>query len=158
MDQLTAPAWQTAYANRYSKEVERHYCARLVRLLECHDLGPIVVTGGNDPVDLIIAGIPVELKVSRAYPDPQSGIKTRYQALLRDPKNHHYLNGDVLIFLTVDPADRLHPFVIPRCVLGNRRKITITSHPETYTGQWTPYLRAYEYLTPDYSVDKRELS
>lgn len=157
MEPLTEHAWQTDYANRYSKEVERHYCARLVGLMEDLDLGPVVVTSGNHPVDLIVAGIPVELKVSRAHPDPWSGVKTRYQALLRDPNNNHYLSGDVLIFLTVDPADRIFPFVIPRCALGNRRKITITSHPLSYSGQWRPYFHAFDYLQPA-GDDQRQLS
>lgn len=148
MEPLTEHAWQIDYANRYSKDVERHYCARLVGLLEDLDLGPVAVTGGNDPVDLIIAGIPVELKVSRAHRHPCQPGKIRYQALLRDPKNHHYLNGSILILLAVDPDDRLFPFVIPRAALGARRTIEITSHPLAYSGQWRPYFHAFHYLQP----------
>lgn len=138
--------WKTAYSNHYSKEVERHYRARLVRLLEQHGIGPIAVCPENDPVDLLINGYAVELKVARAHPQPSGGKKNRFQALLRDANNGHHLNGDYIILLAVTADDQLHPFIIPTGHVGDRKTIEITSEPTRYHGQWAPYLGAYDYL------------
>lgn len=142
--------WRLAYANRYSKEVEGHYRGRLVAGLEALGLGPVEVCGANDPIDLVVGGHAVELKVTRATEKTKGG-KTRreyYQALLHDPGNRHNLNGDLVIVLCVDRADRLWPFVIPRLLIGSRRTVEITSHPKDYRGQWARYLEAWALLGP----------
>jgi hypothetical protein len=129
-----------------TKQVEAHYRARLVRLLTARGIAPLAVRPANDPVDLDIAGYPVELKVARAHPHKSGGKLQRYQALLRDPENRHYLNGTYLILLCVDPDDRLWPFVIPTRQLASQRTITISSHPSSYAGRWAPFLNAFDYF------------
>jgi hypothetical protein len=129
-----------------TKTVEAHYRARLVRVLERRGIGPVAVRPENDPVDLDIAGYPVELKVARAHAHPAGGKPTRFQALLRDHGNGHHLNGEFVILLCVDREDRLYPFVIPTGLLASQRTLEITSHPERYTGKWAPYLRAWDYF------------
>lgn len=143
MDQERAK-WAVAYAKHHSKEVERHYRARLVRGLDCMGIGPMAVMGENDPFDLIIAGHPCELKVARARAkDHKLQV---YQASIHDPAHRHKLNGDIVIVLCVDHKDRLWPYVIPRAEVGGRRTVEITSHPRRYRGQWHPYLEAWGQL------------
>lgn len=139
-----AAKWRMAYATKHSKEVERHYRARLVRGLEMLGIGPVAVMGENDPVDLLIAGWACELKVARARAKDHK--KEVYQALMHDRKNGHRLSGDVVILLCVDRKDRLWPYLIPRAAVGERRTVEVTSHPQRYRGQWQQYLEAWDVL------------
>lgn len=144
--------WAVRLAYENTKEIERHYRARLIRALERMGIGPIAVAGENDPVDLYIGevGQGVELKVARARERPRADHSRPraeyYQGLLWDRGNGHYLNGDLLILLCVDPEDHLWPFVVPRDKLGNRRTIEITSAPAKYRGQWAPFLGRLDLL------------
>lgn len=137
-----------------TKEVESHYSGRLIRALEALGIEPIAVNGANAPVDLSVAGWAVEVKIARARERPRAGGKDRaeyYQALLWEPRTEargrrRVLNGEIVIVVCVDPEDRLWPFVIPRCAIGSRRTIEITSRPDRYAGQWARFLGAFDYL------------
>lgn len=136
-----------------TKSVERHYRARLIRMMEGLGIGSIAVCGANDPVDLLVAApsgrdgvrsYAVELKVSRAARQSNGRHTQRYQALLQG--NGHHLNGDLVIFLCVDPEDRLWPFVIPTALVAGQATLAVTSHPRTYQGRWAPFLGAFDYF------------
>lgn len=137
-------------ANAHTKEIERSYRGRLVRALEGMGIGPVAVTGENDPVDLYIDGKAIEIKIARARERPRGdGFKPRpeyYQALLWDHANGHFLDGDLVVMICVDRSDRLWPFVIPRAAIEKRRTIEITSAPENYQGRWAPYLGRLDLL------------
>jgi len=128
-----------------SKVVEKHYRARFVRVLEARGIGPVAVCGANDPVDLLIAGHAVELKVCRSR-RKRDRCGEYYQALLHDVSNNHRLNGDLVVVLCVNREDELYPYIIPRRVLGARRTVEITSAPGRYGGQWAGYLDAFQHF------------
>jgi len=132
------------YSPALSKQVEGHYRARFIRLMEVYDVGPVAVCGANDPVDLLIAGQSVELKVCRVRRKRRRG--EYYQALLYDLSNRHHLNGDLVVMLCVNREDELYPYIIPRRAVGARRTLEITSSPEEYSGQWAKYLNAFEHF------------
>lgn len=113
-------------------------------MLDQIGIGPVGVRPANDPVDLDVAGHPVELKVSRAHAQPSGRKTTRFQAELRGKR--HGLNGNLLILLCVDRDDRLWPYIIPVRELADQRTIEITSHPTRYRGKWRRYLRAWDLL------------
>lgn len=141
------------FGRERTKEVETHYSGRLIRGLEALGIGPIAVNGANDPTDLSIAGLAVEVKIARARERPRPDGQNRaeyYQALLWEPKtekrSRRVLNGSVVILVCVDLDDRLWPFVIPRSAIGSRRTLEITSSPDRYGGQWARFLGAFDFL------------
>lgn len=146
--------WRVARAFANTHDIERHYRARLIWMLEAESIGPIAVQGEQNGFDLLIAGYAVELKIARARARPRadgspSAIRPEYyQALMQDLKNHHHLNGQVVIVVCVDRGDQLWPYVIPRQAVGSRRTIEISSHPTAYKGQWATWLKAWWVLDP----------
>lgn len=96
----------------------------------------------NCPFDLWVADASgraarVEVKTSLYHQTPKGG---RYQSNLR--KNDQ---ADLLIFLLKNGV--YWPFVIPTHIIGQRRHIAIWSAcPGDHTGQWQPYLRAWQHL------------
>ncbi len=127
-----------------SKAVERGYRPVAIRLLReagIPDLR-IHVCGNNDPVDLIVNGLAVELKIAR---DSRKRPGPYFRFLLRDHNNNHYLNGHYLYLLCVYDSTCC-AFIIPTERVGKRRTIEITSDPFTYGGQWAMYRNAFDYL------------
>jgi len=97
------------------------------------------------PFDLWVAdgqgrGARVEVKLSTCRLASR-GRGHRFQANIRRHKDA----ADVLIFIARNGRD--WPFVIPMGQVGSRRNIAIWSAcPGNYTGQWAPYLEAWDYL------------
>jgi len=82
----------------------------------------------------------LEIKISRYHQAKKGRSGGRYQADVR-----HHNQADLLIFIARNSQD--WPFVIPMADIAPRRNIALWSyHPEDYTGQWAPYLQAWEYL------------
>jgi len=135
-----------------TKAVERQYKPYALALLQAagFDLLQIGVCGATAPVDLVVNGYQVELKVSRCNSKAASWNGHRrehyYKALLRDHANHHFLNGHFVLLLCVLPTSELCPFVIPTWAVGDRRTIEITSDPFTYNGRWAHYRGAFHLL------------
>lgn len=80
----------------------------------------------------------MEAKLARHSQDQRG--RDRYQAAIY---NH---TADVLIFIARN-EDGDYPFIIPMSDVVPRRNISIWSrNPEEYSGQWAPYLNAWERL------------
>lgn len=132
-----------------TKQIERQYRPAILDLLRAAGIPrlQIGVCGANAPVDLVVNGHLVEVKIARNRRKARgNGHRPFYfQALLRDHNNHHYLNGNYVLLICVLETE-LCPFVIPVTAVGQRRTIEITSHPFTYAGQWAPYRGAFHLL------------
>ncbi len=88
-------------------------------------------------------GVRVEVKISLYHDGHKGG---RYQADVR-----HFDQADLLIFLARSPEETGQsqdwPFVIPMAQIAPRRNIAIWSIcPVDYSGQWAPYLNAWQHL------------
>ena len=136
-------------AQRLSREAEQ-IVDRLVRQMGYHTQ----TTTHKCPFDLWVQddtgrAVRIEVKISRFHALKKGG--GRYQCDVR-----HHDQADLLVFLARNGQD--WPFVIPMTHIVPRRNIAIWSyHPEDYSGQWSPYLKAWEHLhqaikaAPEYS-------
>lgn len=133
-----------------TQAVEQRYKPHVLALLRAAGFPDLQVgvCRARDPVDLVVNGHPVELKIAR--PRRKAGYNGQrrslyFQALLRDPHNGHHLNGDFVLLVCVLEAE-ICPFVIPIAALGERRTVEITSDPFTYAGQWARYRGRFDLL------------
>ena len=127
-------------AQRLSRRAE-HWIATCVR-----ELGYLVnLTPHKTAFDLWVENdegrvAKVEVKASRYHPCRRGG---RFQANIR----HHH-TADIVIFVVYDDDElECRPFVIPMADIAPRGNIAIwSSCPADYTGQWAPYLDAWDHL------------
>lgn len=79
----------------------------------------------------------VEVKIS-LYNQNQAARAGRFQASIHN-------DADLVVFIARNGKD--WPFVIPMPVIAPRRNIALWSEcPADYTGQWAPYLEAWDHL------------
>lgn len=99
---------------------------------------------GGGP-DLLIEGMPVEVKAARPRPY-RTGASIGYQFCLhRDGRNGVQAPVVILLCYWNDDADPV-AFVVPSDRLGKRRKVTIPGAPWAYSGRWARWYRRWETL------------
>jgi hypothetical protein len=113
-----------------------HYVARLLS-------GIGLNVEHNAPADLLVEGIPVEVKAARPRPYRSDGHKGYQFCIHREGRNG--LQAELLILLCYWKAGRKPAaFVLPTHIVGERRKIVIPNYPWTYAGQWAPWYENWE--------------
>ena len=55
-------------------------------------------------------------------------------------------HADIVVLLAVDKS-KIYPYVLPRKILGGRKKVKISSHPEKYKGQWAAFRQVWDELS-----------
>ena len=114
--------------------------------------GLAVSLGG--PADLLVEGLPVEVKTAR--PKRYRGDGRRgYQFCLSKPGHTDHRRAAVVILLAWW-CDQANPtaFIIPSGALGNRRKVTIPNRqPWLYDGRWARYRGQWEVIADALEVE-----
>lgn len=102
----------------------------------------------DGPADLLVNGVPVEIKAARPRPYRDDGRKGYQFCLHRDGKRG--IQAPVVILLCYW-SEKHNPvaFVIPSHRLGKRRKVTIPGHPWSYSGRWARWYRRWEALADE---------
>lgn len=115
--------------------LEREAQAEIIRQAGQHGY-QCSTTAHKAPFDLWIEGVMVEIKAATWH---ESRKGCRYQANIR---NH---TADIVIFDCINGAHHLH--FIPMIEIIPRRHLAIWSHdPALSSGQWLPFLEAWDYL------------
>jgi len=109
-------------------------------------LGDIAPVEPGARADLRFLGLELEIKTARPRPY-RSGNDLGYQFCLTRDGHTDHTKADIVILLCLTPDLTIYPYIIPAGQIGDRRKIVIpTPDPETYTGQWSPWLAKWEIL------------
>lgn len=106
-------------------------------------IGLSVERGG--PADLLVEGIPVEVKAARKRPYRLGRYEGYQFCLHRDGRGG--VQAKVVVLLCYWNVDQLPvAFVIPAKAIEKRRKIVISGDPWTYSGKWQRWYRNWEVI------------
>jgi len=116
------------------------YVARLLT-----GAGLAVQYGG--PADLLIEGVPVEVKAARFVPYKRG--RNGYQFCLHRDGRRGVQAAAVVLLCYWDAASDPVAFVIPAQDVGQRRKVVIPGQPWLYSGRWARWYSRWEALARD---------
>ena len=105
--------------------------------------GLAVERGG--PADLLIEGVPVEVKAARPGRYRSDGRQGYQFCLHRAGRRGVRAAVVVLLCYWRNDADPV-PFIIPAERIGERRKVVIPGQPWTYAGRWARWYGRWETL------------
>lgn len=104
--------------------------------------GFTVEQGG--PADLVVEGIPVEVKAARRRPYRKGGYQGYQFSVWRPGHTDHRRAAVVVLWCYWHPTRPPVAFVIPAQAIGDRRQLVIPGDPWTYSGQWSRYYQRWE--------------
>ena len=110
---------------------------------------PRLTRWGTENCDMIIRGLPVEIKAARPSVRRRKGKEyTRWQWHVHPTSQQ--MQGDwVLVLVAQDNDGKRFLYILPGSILAGRTHLQLTSHPSEYTGwisQWANKWELLDYL------------
>ena len=129
-------------SQKFGLMAEKFICTELIERGHTANL----VSDFNAPFDILVNDfLPVEVKAAKVtYRKVRHNYyRRRYQFKLTSKlQRQDYL----FCLVAVDDNGELFTFVIPSAFIGDRQTISLTSHPNSYKGQWSKYLNAWNWI------------
>lgn len=105
----------------------------------------------NHQFDILIDGfLPCEVKAARPTTQRRYNGRAPRQRWQFCTQSKLRKQDYIFILVAIDSDGVLHPFVIPSAFIGTRQFISITSHPESYSGWVAEHLSAWQWVETVY--------
>lgn len=113
---------------------------------------PKLTRWGTENCDMIIMGLPIEVKAARPTVRYRKGKQyTRWQWNIHSSSQQ--MQGEwVLVLVAQDASGSRFTYIIPGSVIGGREHLQLTSHPDLYRGwigQWRNRWDVIDYLSSE---------
>lgn len=114
---------------------------------------PKLTRWGAENCDMVIRGLPVEIKAARPTIRRRKGKKyTRWQWHIHPTSQQ--MQGDwVLVLVAQDENEERYLYILPGSVLAGRTHLQLTSHPLEYSGWISRWANKWELIS--YLGDQR---